>query len=58
MPELAGAHGGDLSQAFPQSAALLSRAVSLPVGVKLREDAPALAREALIEALQPQEVNA
>lgn len=58
MPELAGAHGGDLSQAFPQSAALLSRAVSLPVGVKLREDAPSLARQALIEALQPQELSA
>ena len=58
MPELAAAHGGELATAFPQSAAWLSRAVSLPVGVKLREEAPALARQALIEAWQLQEVSA
>lgn len=51
MPELVDAHDGDLMAAFKRSHAILSRAVSLPVGVKLAEDAPARARTALEKAL-------
>lgn len=51
MPELVAAHGGDLANAFPRSSAWLARAVSLPVSVKMRPDAPQIARAALREAL-------
>jgi 8-amino-3,8-dideoxy-alpha-D-manno-octulosonate transaminase len=51
MPELAAAHGGDLSSAFPKSTALLSRAVSLPVNVKMDGALPGKVRAALEEAL-------
>jgi 8-amino-3,8-dideoxy-alpha-D-manno-octulosonate transaminase len=51
MPELVAAHGGDLSNAFAVSHAILSRAVSLPVGVKLSIEAPAKARAALAKVL-------
>lgn len=51
MPELVAAHGGALAQAFPQSMHWLGRAVSMPVGVALADDAPQRARAALCEAL-------
>jgi 8-amino-3,8-dideoxy-alpha-D-manno-octulosonate transaminase len=50
MPELVASHSGDLQSAFRQSQAILSRAVSLPVGVNLSEDAPDRARAALEQA--------
>lgn len=52
MPQLVAAHGGNLQSAFPRSQAILSRAVSLPVGVRLDDTAPARARQALQKALQ------
>ena len=52
MPELVAAHGGNLDTAFPQSHAILSRAVSLPVGVKLAEDVPSRARHAIERAMK------
>lgn len=51
MPELVSAHGGNLAKAFSASHQILSRAVSLPVGVRLAEDAPEKARIALRKAL-------
>jgi 8-amino-3,8-dideoxy-alpha-D-manno-octulosonate transaminase len=51
MPELVRSHS-DLVRAFPQSMELLSRAVSLPVGVRLPDDAPGLIRAALADALR------
>lgn len=51
MPELVAAHGGDLSGALLKTGDILSRAVSLPVGVNLFEDAPRRARSALQRAL-------
>jgi 8-amino-3,8-dideoxy-alpha-D-manno-octulosonate transaminase len=51
MPELVNAHGGDLKTAFIASHKILSRAVSLPIGVKLPEGAPEKARFALNKAL-------
>ncbi|MDD5392914.1 MAG: DegT/DnrJ/EryC1/StrS family aminotransferase [Thiothrix sp.] len=51
MPELVNAHGGDLATAFSTSHEILSRAVSLPVGVKLAENAPEKARTALNKVL-------
>ncbi len=51
MPELVDAHGGDLGNAFKASHATLSRAVSIPVGVKLDKDSPEKARIALSKAL-------
>jgi 8-amino-3,8-dideoxy-alpha-D-manno-octulosonate transaminase len=51
MPELVAAHGGKLATAFGQSQAILSRAVSLPVGVRLADNVLALARDALQRAL-------
>ncbi|MBL8349001.1 MAG: DegT/DnrJ/EryC1/StrS family aminotransferase [Burkholderiaceae bacterium] len=51
MPELVRAHGGDLRAAFPQSSRWLARAVAMPVGVSLADDAPQRARAALSEAL-------
>ena len=52
MPELVMAHEGSLETSFPQSQAILSRAVSIPVGVNLPEDAPARLRLAIQKALQ------
>lgn len=51
MPELAAAHGGCLEEAFAPSRAILSRAVSLPVGVRLAADVPGRVRAALERAL-------
>lgn len=51
MPELVNAHGGNLATEFVSSHNILSRAVSLPVGVKLAADAPEKARRALSQAL-------
>lgn len=53
MPELVAAHGGNLAAAFPQSRAILSRAVSLPVGVKMAENLPSRARQAVGKAIIP-----
>lgn len=52
MPELVHAHGGDLSKAFPRTAELLGRAVSLPVTVKMAPDFPDRIRAGLLEALK------
>lgn len=52
MPELVKAHQGKLERAFLPSQAILNRAVSLPVGVKLAHDAPKRVREALIKAFK------
>lgn len=52
MPELVAAHGGNLEAAFPQSHAILSRAVSLPVGLKLADDVPSRARRAIEKAMK------
>jgi len=52
MPELVMAHKDSLETSFPQSQAILSRAVSIPVGVNLPEDAPARLRLAIQKALQ------
>lgn len=51
MPELVAAHGGNLDTAFPQSHGILSRAVSLPVGVNMAEDVPNRARRAIEKAM-------
>ena len=51
MPELVNAHGGDLASAFPVSRALLERAVSLPVGVRMDDSVPGRVRTALQKAL-------
>jgi 8-amino-3,8-dideoxy-alpha-D-manno-octulosonate transaminase len=51
MPELVRSHGGDLSSAFTSSYAILSRAVSIPVGVRMAPDVPAKARSAISEVL-------
>ncbi|QWD46245.1 DegT/DnrJ/EryC1/StrS family aminotransferase [Polynucleobacter paneuropaeus] len=53
MPELVDAHGGDLSVAFASSAEILRRAVSIPVGVRLNDDAPIKLRTAIIKAISP-----
>ena len=47
MPELVSSHGGDLSSAFIASQAILSRAVSLPVLVRMAPDVPAKAKGAI-----------
>lgn len=52
MPELVAAHDGNLQSAFPQSHAILSRAVSLPVGVNVAEDIPNRARRAIEKAMK------
>jgi len=51
MPELVSSHGGELSQAFLKSHELLSRAVSLPIGIHLADDATEKVRTALTKAL-------
>lgn len=52
MPELVAAHAGDLQGAFPRSRALLSRAVSLPVGVRMAEDVASRVRRAIEKAMK------
>jgi 8-amino-3,8-dideoxy-alpha-D-manno-octulosonate transaminase len=52
MPELVARHDGNLERAFPHSQALLERAVSLPVFVKMAATVPAMVHDALTEALQ------
>ena len=47
-----GAHGGDLSAAFPRSRALLQRAVAIPVLVNMEPSVPARYRDALKAVLQ------
>jgi 8-amino-3,8-dideoxy-alpha-D-manno-octulosonate transaminase len=51
MPELVKSHGGNLSSAFLPSHNILSRAVSIPVGVRMACDVPAKARSAIGEVL-------
>lgn len=51
MPELVSRHGGDLSCAFSASHAILSRAVSLPIMVRMELDVPEKARSAIGEVL-------
>jgi 8-amino-3,8-dideoxy-alpha-D-manno-octulosonate transaminase len=51
MKELVEAHGGDLTRAFPKSMELLSRAVSLPVSVKMPDDMPQRIRQSLKRVL-------
>ena len=53
MPELIATHGGNLQTAFPQSQAILSRAVSIPVCVNMTDDLPVRVRHALDKELQP-----
>lgn len=49
--ELRVAHGDDLANSFPKSADKLSRAVSIPVGVRMKTDTPDVIRRALTRAL-------
>jgi 8-amino-3,8-dideoxy-alpha-D-manno-octulosonate transaminase len=51
MPQLVNAHDGDLTSAFPQTAALLSRAVSLPIFVRSAAHQPERVRAALLAVL-------
>lgn len=51
MPELLKAHGGDLTRSFKPSHNILSRAVSLPIGVKLADGAAEKVRVAILKAL-------
>ena len=51
MPELLSAHGGDLTRSFKPSHDILSRAVSLPIGVELADDAAEKVRVAILKAL-------
>lgn len=53
MPQLVGAHGGDLAGAFPRTTSLLNRAVSLPILVRQAADVPGRVRAALTKALHP-----
>lgn len=52
MRELSAGCGGDLQAAFPRSQAILSRAVSLPIGVNMAADMPGRARDAIGMALR------
>jgi 8-amino-3,8-dideoxy-alpha-D-manno-octulosonate transaminase len=52
MPELVAAHGGSLATAFPRSAALLERSVSLPVMVRMASEFPVRVRAALAKVLR------
>lgn len=52
MPELVASHGGNLSISFPQSESILNRAVSIPVGVNMAEDAPLRLRQAIERAIK------
>jgi len=51
MPELLKSHDYDLVNAFPKSRALLSRSVSIPIGVKMADDFPERIYRALNKAL-------
>jgi 8-amino-3,8-dideoxy-alpha-D-manno-octulosonate transaminase len=51
MPELIAAHGGNLKKSFEVSHSILSRAVSLPVGVSLPTDAPSRIRTVIERVL-------
>jgi 8-amino-3,8-dideoxy-alpha-D-manno-octulosonate transaminase len=51
MSELMVAHDGNLQMAFPKSHGILSRAVSIPVGVKMIDDMPERLKYALQKAL-------
>lgn len=51
MSELMLAHNGNLQTAFPKSHGILSRAVSIPVGVKMSVDMPERLKFALQKAL-------
>ncbi|CAN5256392.1 DegT/DnrJ/EryC1/StrS family aminotransferase [soil metagenome] len=51
MPELVAAHGGDVRDAFPRSRALLERAVSLPINVRMDATLPSKVRGALAPVL-------
>ena len=51
MPELSSAHGDNLSEAFPNSQAILSSAVSLPVSIKQTADVPSKVRSAIEKAI-------
>lgn len=51
MPELLISHDGNLSQAFPKSQEILSRAVSIPVGVRMAANVAGRVRDALMKAL-------
>lgn len=51
MSELMVAHDGNLQMAFPKSQGILSRAVSIPVGVKMSADMPERLKYALQKAL-------
>jgi 8-amino-3,8-dideoxy-alpha-D-manno-octulosonate transaminase len=51
MKELVDSHGGDLSNAFPSSMHLLSRAVSLPVMAFMDDELPQRVRAAIEKAL-------
>jgi 8-amino-3,8-dideoxy-alpha-D-manno-octulosonate transaminase len=52
MRELSVGCGGNLQAAFPRSQAILSRAVSLPIGVNMAADMPGRARDAIGRALR------
>jgi 8-amino-3,8-dideoxy-alpha-D-manno-octulosonate transaminase len=52
MPELVATHGGNLQTAFLQSHSILSRAVSLPVGVNMADDVPKRARQAIEKSMK------
>lgn len=47
MPELKVAHGNNLNTAFPNSANLLAKSVSIPINVKMKSDTPEKIRLAL-----------
>ena len=51
MPELVAAHGVELACSFKPSHNILSRAVSLPIGVELADDAAEKVRVAILKAL-------
>ena len=52
MSELVAAHDVNLQTAFPQSHAILSRAVSLPVWVNMDKDVPQRVRVAIKKAMK------
>ena len=54
IKELRASHGGDLTRSFQKSAEKLSRAVSIPVGVKMEAEVPQTIRLALTRALSSQ----
>jgi 8-amino-3,8-dideoxy-alpha-D-manno-octulosonate transaminase len=51
MPELVAAHAGELETAFPNSKTLLSRAVSIGIGVKMAADIPERVCRAIVRAI-------